>query len=68
MAEATGLVREIRDGGTTVVFVEHVMRVVADLADRVVVLGAGRVLASGAPDAVLRHPDVVQSYLGQAHA
>jgi ABC-type branched-subunit amino acid transport system ATPase component len=50
------------------VFVEHIMRVVMDLADRVVVLNAGLVLASGIPSEVLRHPDVVQSYLGKAHA
>jgi branched-chain amino acid transport system permease protein len=68
MADATRLVRDIRERGTTVVFVEHIMRVVMDLADRVVVLDAGQVLASGTPSDVMRHPDVVQSYLGKAHA
>jgi branched-chain amino acid transport system permease protein len=68
MADAVRLVRVIRERGATVVFVEHVMRVVLDLADRVVVLDHGQVLASGAPHAVLRHPDVVRTYLGQAHA
>ena len=68
MADATRLVRDIRERGTTVVFVEHIMRVVMDLADRVVVLDAGLVLATGSPSDVMRHPDVVQSYLGKAHA
>jgi branched-chain amino acid transport system permease protein len=68
MADATRLVRDIRERGTTVVFVEHIMRVVMDLADRVVVLDAGQVLATGTPPEVMRHPDVVQSYLGKAHA
>jgi branched-chain amino acid transport system permease protein len=68
MADATRLVRDIRERGTTVVFVEHIMRVVMDLADRVVVLDAGQVLAAGSPREVLQHPDVVQSYLGKAHA
>jgi branched-chain amino acid transport system permease protein len=68
MADAVRLVRVIRERGATVVFVEHVMRVVLDLADRVVVLDHGQVLASGAPDIVLRHPEVVRTYLGQAHA
>jgi branched-chain amino acid transport system permease protein len=68
MADATRLVRDIRDRGTTVVFVEHIMRAVVALADRVVVLDAGQVIAGGAPQDVMRHPDVVRRYLGKAHA
>jgi branched-chain amino acid transport system permease protein len=68
MADATRLVRTIRDAGATVVFVEHIMRAVLALADRVVVLDAGQVIAGGAPQDVMRHPDVVQRYLGKAHA
>ena len=68
MAAATGLVRDIRDRGTTVVFVEHIMRAVVALTDRVVVLDAGLVIATGAPQDVMRHPDVVQRYLGKVHA
>jgi branched-chain amino acid transport system permease protein len=68
MAAATRLVRDIRDRGTTVVFVEHIMRAVMALTDRVVVLDAGLVIATGAPQDVMRHPDVVERYLGKAHA
>ena len=68
MADATRLVRAIRDRGTTVVFVEHIMRAVMALTDRVVVLDAGQVIASGAPQDVMRHPHVVQRYLGKVHA
>ncbi len=68
MADATRLVRDIRDRGTTVVFVEHIMQAVMALTDRVVVLDAGQVIASGAPQDVMRHPDVVQRYLGKVHA
>jgi branched-chain amino acid transport system permease protein len=68
MADATRLVREIRDRGATVVFVEHIMRAVVALTDRVVVLDTGQVLASGAPQEVMRDPDVVRRYLGRAHA
>jgi branched-chain amino acid transport system permease protein len=68
MADATRLVRDIRDRGTTVVFVEHIMRAVVALADRVVVLDTGQVIAGGAPQDVMRDPEVVRRYLGQAHA
>jgi branched-chain amino acid transport system permease protein len=68
MAGATRLVRAIQARGTAVVFVEHIMRAVMALADRLVVLDAGQVIASGAPSDVMRHPDVVQRYLGKAHA
>jgi ABC-type branched-subunit amino acid transport system ATPase component/ABC-type branched-subunit amino acid transport system permease subunit len=68
MADAARLVRAIRDRGATIVFVEHIMKVVMDLADRVVVLNYGQVMASGTPRDVMRHPDVVQAYLGKAYA
>ena len=68
MSAATELVLRIRDQGATIVFVEHIMRAVMALADRVVVLDAGQVIASGAPSDVMRHPDVVRRYLGKAYA
>ena len=68
MAGAVKLIREIRDHGATVVFVEHVMQAVLDLADRVVVLNYGQVIASGSPREVMRHAEVVEAYLGKSHA
>ena len=68
MDEAIALIRAIRDQGTTIVFVEHVMRAVMELTDRVVVLTYGRTIAQGAPREVMRDPQVVSAYLGTAHA
>jgi len=66
--EAVALVERIRAQGTTIVLVEHVMRVVTALADRIVVLDQGRVLAEGAPSDVMARHDVATAYLGAAHA
>jgi branched-chain amino acid transport system permease protein len=68
MSEAIRLIRAIRDQGATIVFVEHVMRAVMELTDRVVVLTYGRNIAAGAPGDVMRNPEVVTAYLGAAHA
>ena len=66
--DAIALIRRIRDDGTTVVFVEHVMRAVLALSDRLVVLHHGQLLAEGLAGEVMRRPDVVAAYLGAAHA
>jgi branched-chain amino acid transport system permease protein len=68
MDGALRLIRAIRDQGATIVFVEHVMRAVMELADRVVVLTYGRSIAQGGPREVMRNPEVVSAYLGTAHA
>jgi branched-chain amino acid transport system permease protein len=61
-------IRAIRDLGATIVFVEHVMRAVMELTDRIVVLNHGRVIAEGLPEEVMRRTEVVTAYLGKPHA
>ena len=68
IANAVALIRRIRDAGASILFVEHNMRAVLELSDRLVVLNYGEVIAAGAPRDVLRNPDVVTAYLGSAHA
>ena len=59
------IVRTARDVlGVTVIWVEHVMKAVLSLAERIVVLNFGRLLADGAPHEVMRDPAVVTAYLG----
>jgi branched-chain amino acid transport system permease protein len=66
--EAVDLIRRIRAQGTTIILVEHVMRVVNALSDRVVVLDQGRVLAQGSAADVMARPDVAFAYLGVVDA
>ena len=60
------LLRQLRDGGMSVLLVEHDMGFVMDLADRVVVLDFGTKIAEGTPDAIKRDPEVIKAYLGVA--
>jgi branched-chain amino acid transport system permease protein len=65
---AVELIRRIRDQGTTIILVEHVMRVVTALSDRIVVLDQGRVLAQGKASDIMARDDVAIAYLGVSHA
>ena len=67
IASAIGLIAAIRARGVAIVFVEPLMRAVLELADRVVVLNEGEVIASGDPQEVLRSARVVEVYLGTGH-
>jgi ABC-type branched-subunit amino acid transport system ATPase component len=62
------LIGKLAEGGITVVLVEHNMRLVMGVSDRILVLDYGRRLAEGAPETVRSDPRVVEAYLGaEAH-
>ena len=63
--EAIELIRRIRDQGSTIVFVEHVMRAVMALTDRIVVLNHGKLIAQGVANEVMQDAEVVNAYLGK---
>jgi len=58
------IIKAIRARETTIVLVEHDMRAVMRLCDRITVLNFGKVLAEGTPEFVRQHPDVISAYLG----
>lgn len=66
--DAVALIRRIREQGSAIVFVEHVMRAVMALTDRIVVFNHGELLAEGAARDVMQRPEVMSAYLGKAHA
>jgi len=62
-----GHITGLRDGGKTVVFVEHDMDVVQEISDWVIVMAQGRVIAEGPPDVIAKDPNVIDAYLGAHH-
>lgn len=67
MDESVELVKRINKSGLTILFIEHIMKAVVNLCERVVVLNQGKLLAQGEPVEVLRRKEVVEAYLGGAN-
>jgi len=62
------LIKDIHENGTTVVVVEHNMRVIMNLSERLIALNSGVVIAEGDPKDVVSNPEVVKAYLGERFA
>jgi branched-chain amino acid transport system ATP-binding protein len=68
MEELMALIRRLREGGLTVMVIEHHMQAMMSLCDRIIAISFGRMLAQGTPAEIARHPDVVSAYLGREYA
>jgi branched-chain amino acid transport system ATP-binding protein len=66
--DAMKLIFNIRDSKITIVMVEHIVKAICGLSDRVVVLNMGEKIAEGSPNEIINNPEVIKVYLGKSHA
>ena len=66
--EIVGLIRGIRDGGVTILLIEHIMQAVSALAEQVYVLAEGALIATGSAREIAADPRVIEAYLGHGAA
>ncbi len=64
VTSAIRLVKKIRDLGTTVIMVEHIIRAVLDISTKIVVINFGEKIAEGKPQEIVKHPKVIEAYFG----
>lgn len=66
--EACKLITKIRDTNITIIIVEHIVKAVTRVSDRIYVLNMGQLIADGTPDEIVNNPEVIKVYLGKSHA
>jgi branched-chain amino acid transport system ATP-binding protein len=66
--EAIDLIKKIRDSGVTIIIVEHIMKVIMTISDRILAINHGSVMAEGSPQEVASHREVIAAYLGEDYS
>ena len=66
--QAINLIRKIRDRGVTILIVEHIMKVIMSISDRIHAINYGQTITEGAPQEVANNQAVIEAYLGEAYA
>jgi branched-chain amino acid transport system ATP-binding protein len=68
LLEAIDLIRKIRDSGTTIIIIEHIMHVIMSISDRIHAINFGQTIAEGTPKEVAQNKAVIEAYLGTDYA
>jgi branched-chain amino acid transport system ATP-binding protein len=63
--EAIDLIKKIRDSGVTIIIVEHIMKIIMTISDRILAINHGSVMVEGTPEEVASHGEVIAAYLGE---
>jgi branched-chain amino acid transport system ATP-binding protein len=66
--DACKLIKRIRDSKIAIIMVEHIVKAVTCVSDRIIVLNMGEKIAEGSPEEMIHHPKVIEVYLGKSHA
>jgi len=66
--EMVGIIKQLRDSGITIFVIEHIMRAIMAMSDRIVVIQFGRKIAEGTPQEITANENVIKAYLGEDYA